>query len=328
VSPLGTVSRTIQRCLFMLAVVLVGALPATQAHAEPTIAEIEAQINQAWAKLEPLIEEYNKAHSELLKSQKKAAELDAVLTPLRTTVELTRTRMGVIASEYYKSGHTSMINALLSSSPAQLASQLSLLDHMAKEKQAQINETTVAKAKYDVERQALNAVIAEQKKKDDELAARKKTIEVEMDKLQKLRLQAYGSGGSGGGALKIGAACPAVAIGGKGGIAAAFACKQIGKSYVWGANGPSTFDCSGLTQQAWKAAGVSLDHYTGSQWKDGVRVSRANARTGDLVFFYGDVHHVGVYVGNGLMVHAPHTGDVVRMAKIDYMPVTGFVRPG
>ncbi len=97
---------------------------------------------------------------------------------------------------------------------------------------------------------------------------------------------------------------------------------------MWAANGPDSFDCSGLTQYAWASAGVQLDHYTGSQWTAGVAVSRANLRTGDLVFFYSDHHHMGIYVGNGLIVHVPHTGDVVRMAQLANMPYSGARRPG
>ena len=126
--------------------------------------------------------------------------------------------------------------------------------------------------------------------------------------------------------LRIGP-CPAIFIGGAAGTAVRTACAQIGKPYVWGADGPGSFDCSGLTQYAWAAAGVSLTHHTGDQWHEGTPISRANARPGDLVFFYGDLHHVGIYVGNGLMVHAPSSGDRVRMAKISNMPLQGFRRP-
>jgi cell wall-associated NlpC family hydrolase len=128
--------------------------------------------------------------------------------------------------------------------------------------------------------------------------------------------------------LFIGGQCPAVPITSKGGVAAKTACRQIGKSYVWAADGPDTFDCSGLTQYAWASAGVSLTHFTGAQWNEGTPVSRANLRTGDLVFFHSDLHHMGIYVGNGLFVHAPHTGDVVRMARLADMPYAGARRPG
>ncbi len=236
-------------------------------------------------------------------------------------------KINKLASRYYKSGPGSNLNALLTSgSPSALVDQLSFLDRIAKDQQTQIASVTAVRDKYEAEKRKLDDLILQQAKQDADLAAKKKEIDTELKRLQQLRLAAYGSTSSGG-SLRIGA-CPATYPGGAAGIAVKAACAQIGKPYVWGATGPNSFDCSGLTQYGWAAAGVRLTHYTGAQWNEGAAVSRADARPGDLVFFYGDLHHVGMYVGNGLMVHAPTSGDVVRMAYIDNMPVAGFRRPG
>ncbi|MEU6082208.1 NlpC/P60 family protein [Streptomyces sp. NPDC047108] len=109
--------------------------------------------------------------------------------------------------------------------------------------------------------------------------------------------------------------------------ALAFARAQIGKPYVWGATGPNSFDCSGLTQGAWKAAGVSLPRTTWDQVKVGTRVATEDLKPGDLVFFYDDISHVGIYTGNGQMIHAPKPGANVRTEAITYMPIYGSVRP-
>jgi cell wall-associated NlpC family hydrolase len=109
--------------------------------------------------------------------------------------------------------------------------------------------------------------------------------------------------------------------------ALAFARAQMGKPYVWGATGPASYDCSGLTQAAWKAAGVDLPRTTWDQVKTGTRVATADLQPGDLVFFYDDISHVGMYIGNGMMIHAPHSGAYVREESIYYMPVYGSVRP-
>ncbi|MFJ5289783.1 NlpC/P60 family protein [Streptomyces sp. NPDC088348] len=114
----------------------------------------------------------------------------------------------------------------------------------------------------------------------------------------------------------------------KAAAALAFARAQIGKPYVWGATGPSSYDCSGLTQAAWKAAGVNLPRTTWDQVKTGTRVATKNLRPGDLVFFYDDISHVGMYIGNGMMIHAPKPGAYVREESIYYMPIYGSVRPG
>ncbi|MFI9768414.1 NlpC/P60 family protein [Streptomyces sp. NPDC052415] len=100
--------------------------------------------------------------------------------------------------------------------------------------------------------------------------------------------------------------------------AIAFARAQIGKPYVWGATGPDSYDCSGLTQAAWNAAGISLPRTTYDQVNAGTTVSLANALPGDLVFFYDDVTHVGIYIGNGMMIHAPKPGTYVREESVYY----------
>jgi peptidoglycan DL-endopeptidase CwlO len=112
-----------------------------------------------------------------------------------------------------------------------------------------------------------------------------------------------------------------------------FAKAQLGDPYIWGAAGPSTWDCSGLTQMAWAQAGVSLSHYTDYQWAETSRVSRADLQPGDLVFFHNDgdtapfFHHVGLYVGDGQMIEAPHTGAFVRYSGIDRVDTYGYGRP-
>ncbi|SDM69702.1 C40 family peptidase [Streptomyces wuyuanensis] len=106
-----------------------------------------------------------------------------------------------------------------------------------------------------------------------------------------------------------------------------FARAQIGKPYVWGATGPSSFDCSGLTQAAWRAAGVDLPRTTWDQVNAGQSVATADLLPGDLVFFYDDISHVGIYIGDGKMIHAPKPGANVREESIYYMPIHGSVRP-
>jgi cell wall-associated NlpC family hydrolase len=111
-------------------------------------------------------------------------------------------------------------------------------------------------------------------------------------------------------------------------VAVEWAYKELGKPYQWGAAGPDSFDCSGLTQYVWAKAGVYLDHYTGSQWNEGRHVSQSELQPGDLVFFGSDLHHVGLYIGNGNMIEAPHTGANVRIAPYDRPDYAGAVRPG
>lgn len=113
---------------------------------------------------------------------------------------------------------------------------------------------------------------------------------------------------------------------GRASAALSFARAQLGKPYVWGATGPSAYDCSGLTQAAWRAAGVSLPRTTYTQINAGRRVSRSELAPGDLVFFYSGISHVGLYIGGGQMIHAPRPGAPVRIAPIDEMPFAGATR--
>ena len=110
-------------------------------------------------------------------------------------------------------------------------------------------------------------------------------------------------------------------------VALAWAYRQIGKPYVWAAAGPNAFDCSGLTQYVWAKAGVALAHYSGTQIGQGRSVSRSELVPGDLVFFGSPVHHVGIYVGDGMMIDAPHTGAVVRKEPVWWPQYAGASRP-
>lgn len=109
--------------------------------------------------------------------------------------------------------------------------------------------------------------------------------------------------------------------------AIAFARAQLGKPYVWGATGPNSYDCSGLTQAAWAAAGITLPRTTWQQVDVGTRVSVDDLEPGDLIFYYSDISHVAMYIGNGEMIQAPHTGAYVDIQPITEMPIYGATRP-
>jgi len=309
---------------------LVALLPAAHAHADPSVQEIERQIDEAWVKLEPIIEQYNQVHSQLKSNQAKAAALQKQLQPLELEVEIAMSRVSSIAVQAYKTGKASTLNALLvSGSPATLAEQMSRLEAIARQQRQQISGVAEARDKYAADKRALDALIEQQARQDAELVAKRKDIEAQINNLQQLRIRAYGSPNGGTGNLKP-VACPVEYAPGAAGKAAQTACSQIGKPYVYATEGPNSYDCSGLTLYAWKAAGVSLYHFTGEQYRTTRRVSRAELRPGDLVFFYPDRHHVGLYVGGDWMVHAPRAGDVVRMKQISSygVAVNGYGRVG
>ncbi|MFI1409787.1 NlpC/P60 family protein [Streptomyces sp. NPDC020707] len=134
-----------------------------------------------------------------------------------------------------------------------------------------------------------------------------------------------GNGGGGGGGGSIGGGTNATGAAAK---AVNFAMAQIGKPYGWGATGPSAYDCSGLTSVAWARAGHPIPRTSQAQWAGLTRVSLASARPGDLIIYFNDATHVGMYIGGGKIVHAPRPGRTITTAPAASMAILGVVRPG
>lgn len=322
----------LRRFVIPAAIVLAVLAPPGVANAQ-SAAELEAKIDRAWRELEPVIEDHNRVRSELEKNQEKSEELAEKLVPLELKMNRAMESLNDVAAHYYKGGNFSAFNSLISSgSPTTFMDQLAVLNLLARDQQGVIEEVNQTKLDYEEQKAEVDALIEEQEEQAADLERRKKEIEDELAELEELLEAAYtqintttGTGTVGG---EVTGSCPAVTGSGPGYAAAEFACSQIGKPYQYGSSGPNSYDCSGLTQASWAAAGVSLTHYTGAQWNQGTPVSRSEAIPGDLVFFYQSLSHVGIYVGNGLMVDAPRTGTTVTMRSIDTMPIAGFRRPG
>lgn len=324
------------RWLVPLAVLFGLLLPGAPALAQPSLDEIEAEIEQAWRKLEPLIEEHNEVRADLKKNREASDELAEKMEPLELHASVAQKEIADIAVNQYKAGPMSSFGALVTSgSPTAFVDRLTALDMLARRQQDRIGEAAEILASYEAEKAELDALIETQEEQEADLAERAEAIEADLEELEKLRDEAeqqqQQSPESAPQTTTSGeptGSCPAVSGSGPGMTAAEFACAQIGKPYQWGASGPGSYDCSGLTQAAWGAAGVSLTHHTGAQWNEGAVVDRANAVPGDLVFYYSDLSHVGIYVGNGMIVDAPSAGSSVQMRSVDTMPVSGFRRPG
>ena len=208
------------------------------------------------------------------------------------------------------------------------------------------------RAQREAERAAIEQGIAEQQSLaaglEDEIA---QLIAEEQARQERLRQQALaalaaqeaanqGGGGGGddlalGGSADLGAAAAVVEAielpptdGSIGAQAVSVAMQYLGTPYVWGGESPSGFDCSGLTKYAYAQVGVGLSHFTGAQWNEGVRVPAEQLLPGDLVFFRSDLGHMGMYIGGGQYIHAPQTGDVVKISSMgDRGDYQGAVRP-
>jgi cell wall-associated NlpC family hydrolase len=286
----------------------------TVAHATPSPGEYEEQIDTKWNQLEPIIEKYNALKGQLADQQKQVDALQAQIQPLKTRVDLAMTRIGAMSAQVYQLGPAANLNAILTSgNPTEFIDQLSTLNAMATMQTAGIADAIRLKNSYDEQKKPLDLKVADLKTQTDALNAQSADIKKQIDELQKLRLAAYGSNSGTGKLAPV--ACPQDYDGSPGAKAAEFACKQIGKKYVWGADGPDSYDCSGLTLAAWNAAGVSLPHNAYQQKQVTTRVTKANLKVGDLIFMYSDVHHVVIYVGKGWDVAAPTYGEPVQMQK-------------
>ncbi|WP_324613106.1 NlpC/P60 family protein [Streptomyces sp. SBT349] len=185
-----------------------------------------------------------------------------------------------------------------------------LLDEMSAEEQAELDELERLE-REEAERRAEQARL---EREEQERAEREAREQAEREAQEEGQPEAPPPADEGGSTSQADAAI-------------AFAEAQLGKPYVWGATGPNSFDCSGLTQAAWREAGVEIPRVTFDQVDFGTQVSRDALRPGDLVFFYADVSHVGLYIGDGMMIHAPKPGDVVKYESIDVMPWHSAIRP-
>ncbi|MFP3991616.1 NlpC/P60 family protein [Streptomyces sp. E11-3] len=182
-----------------------------------------------------------------------------------------------------------------------------------------------AKAKKEIEEKIAAAEKLESKLKKEERERLRKLEEEAAYKRQKAWLD---SGALTGGDRADGVGAGGKATTGQGKKAIRYATAQIGKPYEWGAEGPGSYDCSGLTSQAWAAAGRGIPRTSQEQWKRLPRVDVKDMRPGDLIIYWKDASHVGMYLGDGAMVHAPRPGRHVTMAGAGSMPILGVVRPG
>ncbi|GIJ22214.1 NlpC/P60 family protein [Micromonospora lutea] len=296
------------------------------AWADPTVADLERRIDEDWNRLEPVIEQHNATRQDLAGKRREAEALAARIAPLQRQVDDALDRVGKLAARAYKGEQVRAVNMLLGSrSPGEVVEQLGLLDRYARFQQQDVRQASELRDELGTAKTRLDRTIAQLTRTEADLVAKRRQIDAEIDRLQRLRLRAYGKGG--GGPLRP-APCPASYPGGPAGEAVTFACAQIGKPYSWGAEGPNAYDCSGLTLAAWSRAGVSLPHNAARQRRVTASVSRDALRPGDLVFYYRDLHHVGMYVGDGWVVHASRAGQPVKMKRLDSSPVHSFGRPG
>ena len=293
--------------------------PAT-AFADPSSPEeLQEELDDKNAELEKVIEKYNGAKEDLEDTQDQIDEIEDKLPELQDKADQSREVATNIAVNEYTRGRGSNAGAILSGSPDSALQRMSVLGSINASQAADLAAFGTTVQDLEDQQAELKDLKADQKDAKDELADQKDDIESEVADLE---AQQQELGGGGGG---IDGTPPAPS--GSAGQAVQFAYDQGGEPYVYGAAGPDSWDCSGLTMMAWDAAGYSLSHQTNAQWDETTRIGRDQLEPGDLVF-YNSLNHVAIYVGDGMIVHAPQSGQNVQSADIDSMAIDGYGRVG
>ncbi|MFI1257191.1 NlpC/P60 family protein [Streptomyces netropsis] len=322
----------------------------------PTKDQVKARVGQYYREAEVATERYNGVRE---KADRARSVLDGLQDEAARRTErlnAARNALGSFATAQYREGGLPpAVRLLLSSSPERYLERASLADRAGSLQAVALTRVRSELRGVEQVRTTAAARLAELKDEQAALARHKRTVEAKLDGARRLldrltaeeRAEFHSGGAEAAGATAGGSGRAATAstapLGGRAGRSAprggaqapteraaravAFAYSALGKPYVWGATGPSGFDCSGLTQAAWRSAGVSLPRTTYTQINAGQRITRSQLAPGDLVFFYSGVSHVGLYVGGGKMIHAPHPGAPVRVAPVDQMPFAGAARP-
>ncbi|MEV8098888.1 NlpC/P60 family protein [Kitasatospora sp. NPDC085879] len=306
------------------------------AQAEPTadLATVKAQVDDLNEQAEASTEKYNKFKEDQQRLQKDAAQLQDQVAAAQEKMTGLRERLSAVAADQYRSGNVDPTVALmLSADPSKYLQRASAQDIAASSQSDLLHLLQEQQRRLDQRRAEATTVLAQLDQADRALSAEKKQVQSRLSEATRLlnTLSAADRAKVNGQDPRSSRASaretytgPAT---GRAAAAVQFAYAQLGKPYEWGATGPGTFDCSGLTGGAWRAAGVSLPRVSQDQWNAGQHVSKANLQPGDLVFFYSDLHHVGIYIGGGKMIHAPRTGKNIEITPIEYMPYMGAVRP-
>ena len=305
----------------VLAVAIAGST-ATAAHAAPSTGEIQKKIDKASDALEDITESYNKMNINLKKTIADEKALADSLVPARAALKVASAQVGTIAASAYMSGQVGTMNVLLSG-PSDLMERMSILEQMSRSRQRDISTYTATTQNYADRQAALKATQAKQAAVAKELAAGKKKIESDLKKLYAMRKAAYGQATESGSSYT--GTIPSVS--GSAGVAVRFAFNQVGKPYSYGADGPNSYDCSGLTMAAWNAAGKSLPHNAAAQYSATTRISKSQLKPGDLVF-YRSLGHVGLYVGDGMIIDASRAGQPVKHRSMNIMTPYGYGRVG
>lgn len=313
------------RGTLVLALVLAASL-ASPAQAKPTIEEVRAQVIMLQEDAAEAAEGAQAAKVQLANLKKQLSSVQAEEADQKASLERLRQSLGAIANSQYMSGGLSdSLELLFSQDPTLYLSAAGSLEAVTRRKSAQLRKYAVAKQRLEatsitVEQKVRIVAATEARYRKQAALAQSKLKEAQalLNKLRKedrARLTALNKKEQDEAQRRSLAAARGLnSVSGRAGIALRYAMNQIGDNYVFGAAGPTRWDCSGLTMRAFQSAGVSLPHSSRAQFNRGKSVARSALKPGDLIFFGRPISHVGIYLGGNKMVHAPRPGARVQVA--------------
>ncbi|MFG2947807.1 C40 family peptidase [Streptomyces adustus] len=320
------------------AAVVLSAQGANAAPSEkPTKDEVKSKVDKLYDEAEQATEKYNGAKEKQEKLQKEISTIQDNVARGQADLNELRDSMGLAAAAQYRTGSIdSSLQLFLSANPDDYLDKASTLDQLSGQQVAALKKIQEKQRELAQERAEASDKLKDLASTRTELGKKKQEVQAKLAEAQKLlnTLTAKEKAAlAEADARASRSASSRVDLGNEtsasGRAAAAFSAAQsrIGSPYVYGATGPSSFDCSGLTSWAYAQAGVSIPRTSQAQANAGTRIySQSDLQVGDLVIFYGDQHHVGLYAGNGQVLHAPRTGTVVRYEAIGNMPFQFGVR--
>ncbi|AXQ57635.1 MULTISPECIES: C40 family peptidase [Streptomyces] len=315
------------------------ALTSQTAHADPkpSKTEVKAKVDKLYEEAEKASEKYNGAKEKQDKLEGQIGNLQDKVARGQEELNELRQALGSAASAQYRTGGIDpSLQLFLSADPDDYLDKASALDQLSSKQAEGVKKIQAKQRDLAQQRQEAQAKLQDLSDTRKELGDKKKQVQGKLADAQKLlnsltaaeraeiKQEEERASRSAGDRVELGDAVPAS---NRGAAALAAAKSKVGTPYVWGATGPNSFDCSGLTSWAFAQAGYTIPRMSQDQANAGTRIASQSAlKPGDLVIFYSDLHHVGFYAGNGQVLHAPKPGANVRYESINNMPYMFGVR--
>ena len=310
-----------------LALIVPGGSSAAQTTApKPNLTTLVAQAKQLEFQINALSEQYDGLRIQLTRAQADARIAENAAARVAAALAVGQQAVAQLAAEnYMTSGLDPTLAALTAGNPGQFLSQASTIAELDQSSGDKVHTLTSEETQALRDKQTADQQVAAVQALEAQMNAKKKAIDAKIDVVNSAAMRQAMAVFEQTGQYPDVTIPTANTVGAQ---ALQAALSRVGDPYVWGAAGPGQFDCSGLVVWAYAQEGISLPHYTGSLWNSGVHVALADLEPGDLVFFFADISHVGIYIGNGLMIDAPDFGETVKVEPVYWSAYVGAIRIG